>query len=124
MSIRILTKDVIAVFSVSAQAIAYIKKNGGNVVVLLEFMPAMGGCQCKGVRILGSYVPKLELGSPEHIKGNYKVEVHDGVKVHYPVNLKVKSSYENVQIALKSVVVAKWLEMEGAQGYSVKPEDE
>lgn len=111
-------------FSISSPAIAYIKKNGGNVVVLLEFMPAMGGCQCKGVRILGSYIPKLELGSSENMKERYEVEIHDGVAIHYPVNLKLKSSYETVQITLKSVLVAKWLEMEGAQGYSLKPEDE
>jgi hypothetical protein len=36
----------------------------------------------------------------------------------------VKRDFDAIQIRVKSIIVAKWLEMDGAQGLTLKPEGE
>ena len=102
-------------FTLTESALKYIRKNGGNAIVSMEFVPAMGGWACKGEQLWGSYVPNINIGKAEEGSSYLKEEI-DGVNIWYSSRLAVKSDYDAILIKTKSVIFAKWLEMEGAQG--------
>lgn len=106
-------------FSVTEDAVTYILQQGGHVCVTLSFEPSMGGC-CKGDRIWGSYIPQIGTGKPA-ADSNYLCEKQNGICIWYAPKLKIKPGYKDITIYTKKFLVSQWLEIEGAQGYSVLP---
>ncbi len=48
-------------------------------------------------------------------------EVIQGVTVWYHAKLAIKQDYAAIRISLRSLLFMKWLELEGARGYTVLP---
>ena len=110
-------------FSLTKEAVAYIKKNGGHAIITIEYITSIGGWACKGEQLWGSYVPNINIGKAEE-GSSYHKEEHDGATIWYNDKLSVKRDFDAIQIRVKSIIVAKWLEMDGAQGLTLKPEGE
>ncbi len=110
-------------FFITEEAKKYILKTGKDIVITFTFEPSGGGCSCVGDRVWGTYVPIVELRSPAEIKNLNQVSIN-GVKIWYPKNLKLKMGNESIRIQLKSFLLSKWLEIEGAQSISVRPPQE
>lgn len=109
-------------FVLSSDASKYIRSHGGKVVITMSFVPAMGGCQCKGVQIWGSYIPEIAIACGTEPIDDYLCEEQDGIYIWYPKGLLVKQGYAAIKIRLKSVLINSWLEMDGAKGATFKPE--
>lgn len=104
-------------FIVDKNAAEYIKLKSGSVVIELELQPAAGGWACSGDHVTGSYVPKISIGEPladERLK--YMIVQVEEIKIYYPSRLKVKEGFTAIRIILKKILLAKWLELEGAMG--------
>ena len=110
-------------FFITDEAKKYILKTGKDIVITFTFEPSGGGCSCVGDRVWGTYVPIVELRSPAEIKNLRQASIN-GVKIWYPKNLKLKMGSETIRIQLKSFLLSKWLEIEGAQSISVRPPQE
>lgn len=110
-------------FFITEEAKKYILKTGKDIVITFTFEPSGGGCSCVGDRVWGTYVPIVELRSPAEIKNLSQVSINS-VKIWYPKNLKLKMGNESIRIQLKSFLLSKWLEIEGAQSISVRPPQE
>lgn len=106
-------------FALTPEACRYIRKHGGHVIISLTFEPSLGGT-CKGDRIWGSYVPKIDLGKPIQAE-NFLQECCDDMTIWYHHELKVKEGYDAVRIYTRTILGHTWLEMEGARGYAVLP---
>lgn len=66
------------------------------------------------------YVPEIGLGKPtqeEHILH----EVVQDVTIWYHPQLVIKQEYTAIRISLRPLWIMKWLELEGARGYTVLP---
>jgi hypothetical protein len=106
-------------FSLTDDAAAYIKEKGGHVFISMIFEPSLGGC-CKGDRIWGCYIPEITIGKPVQ-DSCFRQEIQKEITIWYPSRLIVKQGYESIRISVKSFIISKWLEIEGAQGISVTP---
>ncbi|PAV39869.1 hypothetical protein CJ260_02955 [Megasphaera sp. ASD88] len=67
----------------------------------------------------GSYVPEIGLGKP--IQGGFLREECDGITIWYHSRLRIKEGFSSIRIALRSIWISSWLEVEGAAGYAVIP---
>lgn len=66
------------------------------------------------------YVPEIGLGKPIQ-EAHILHEVIQGVTVWYHAKLAIKQDYTAIRISLRSLLFMKWLELEGARGYTVLP---
>ena len=110
-------------FFITDEAKKYILKTGKDIVITFTFEPSGGGCSCVGDRVWGTYMPIVELRNPSENKNLRQASIN-GVKIWYPKNLKLKMGSETIRIQLKSFLLSKWLEIEGAQSISVRPPQE
>lgn len=106
-------------FTLTSEAVQYVKKHGSHILITMKFEPSCG-CPCRGDLIWGSYIPEIALGKAMD-KSQYLQETIDGITVWYPSKLIIKQGFDSIRIYIKSVLISKWLEMDGAQGVSVTP---
>ena len=100
-------------FSISDEAVEYIKKRSGEIFILLTFEPAVGGWACSGKHVTGSYVPSVSLGSPP-VSG-LLAEEFAGVRIYYPQKLQAAKAGTAIKITLRRMLFLKWLELENAK---------
>ncbi len=102
-------------FSLDHEAQEYIRKRSGAVIISFTFEPSMGGCPCSGKNVTGSYVPGITVGVPaaEDLK-KYQVSVVENIRIFHPEQLTIKVGFPAIRIKLRTLLLFKWLEIEGA----------
>ncbi len=102
-------------FSIDHDAQEYIRKQSGAVIISFSFEPSMGGCPCSGKNVNGSYVPGITVGTPlDEDRAKYQVALADDIQVFHPEHLTVKVGFPAIRIKLRTMLMLKWLEIEGA----------
>lgn len=102
-------------FNIDQEAKSYIRKHSGSVIISFSFEPSMGGCPCSGKNVTGSYIPGITVGVPlDEDRGKYQVSFVEDIQIFHPEQLTVKVGFAAIRIKLRTLLLLKWLEIEGA----------
>lgn len=103
-------------FVIDTDAVDYIRKRSGTVLIRLFLEPAGGGCPCSSHGVTGSYAPVVALGKPPTAElARYEVQQIGDVEVYFPPELRAKEGCEEIRLKLRKVLWINWLELEGAR---------
>lgn len=69
-------------------------------------------------------MPRLLNGAPSDDADRYRLWQAGDVQVFYPARLQVKTGANRIRIRLRSVLLMRWLELEGARALVCAPAEE
>jgi hypothetical protein len=102
-------------FSIDHDAQEYIRNQSGAVIISFTFEPSMGGCPCSGKNVNGSYVPGITVGIPlDEDMDKYQISLVEDIRIFHPEQVTVKVGFPAIHIKLRTMLLFKWLEIEGA----------
>lgn len=67
-------------------------------------------------------MPKICLSKTDKADHRYLTTEVDGIRIHYPEDLRIKEGFTHIKIRLRRFLFWSWLEMEGARGTTVYSE--